>query len=120
MRIYMLAIPFMAVASAAHASNWVQVGSSSNGALFVDTESIRTEAQYRIAWSKGIPVSGDVKEFLGLDLYDCHGERTAIRSLIQYKQDGTNETFNWQDYELHWQPVAPDTMGEDAFKLVCK
>lgn len=88
--------------------------------MYLDSTSIKFQGAYRTAWTKAVPLTGDVRELLSFTLYDCPGQRTAVKNLIAYKRDGTNRSYTWADFELTWDQVAPDTMGEGAFKAICQ
>jgi hypothetical protein len=120
MRVKSLAFIVLLISSQAAASNWVSLGHSNAVMLYIDTSSIRLDGNYHVAWIKTVSFTGSIKERVALNLFDCDGNRTAIKSLIVYNRDGTNQTFDWQDYQLEWTAVAPDTIGESAFNAVCR
>jgi hypothetical protein len=101
------------------AANWVKVVQNDDKTAYLDTSSIATEEGYKTAWTKWIYSSGDYTEARYLVLYNCESRKTAVRSGVMYKRDGTSISANANDYELKWEYVVPDTLGEDVFNAVC-
>jgi hypothetical protein len=97
----------------------MQVAKSDSRILYLDLDSIRLDDGFKVAWTKYVYFSGENKEFKSLDLYNCQAMRTAMRMGVAYKRDGTSSSATARDYELRWEEVVPDTLGEAAFKAVC-
>jgi hypothetical protein len=107
-------------AQPAAVAEWLKVGSARNEVVYIEPRSVRMEGAYKVAWSKTVYSSGALRESKSLTLYDCQGQRTALRSAVEYKRDGTNQSADWADYELTWHAVVPESIGEGLFDAVCR
>src|SRR5436309_5579786 len=109
MRLYNIGFVAIAIASPSVSSNWVKLGGSDARTVYVDASSVVPVSSWRGAWTKYEYVGGSLKEYKSLDYYDCTHTQTALKSGVAYKRDGSSESSTWQDYELRWEPVVPDT-----------
>jgi hypothetical protein len=115
----LIGVGLLTSASEATASNWIKVGDGSDRAMYVDSNSIQSNGSRRTAWTKTVYVRGRLNEFKALEYFDCSGLQTALKSAVEYRRDGTLASNTWEDYELRWEPIVPDTLGESTFNAVC-
>jgi hypothetical protein len=116
-----------------HAADWTQVNTSQSekGAVIVwylDVSSIRVRQGFQSAWLRKsysapqiYPSSAPYLSSEQLWLYDCKEERIAILTSNDFS--GENGTGTMVDHRprttLDWLDVAPESILESMFSLVC-
>jgi hypothetical protein len=117
---------------AAHASQWVQVGTGKDGTkVWVDTTSIAVAGSVRQAWLKmSFPVhtqmgSGDdasksVEYSLNHAAFNCSEGTSKSDALENHFDDGTNHKVPAEDISGDkWESVPSNTALETVMKFVC-
>jgi hypothetical protein len=106
----------------AYASSWVPLPRpATTGWGHIDMDSVRREGQYANAWLK-IPPNTKVANEAYAEIevkMDCTGRRWAVMTTLGYSAAGESlEDWHEQGYP-DWESVAPDSIAEDVYKLVC-
>ena len=70
---------------------------------------------------QGDKVEDDVVRRRALTWYDCDTARSAIRTIELYSEVGGEADDNWtyDDTEMTWSTVDPDTLGDETRNYVC-
>ncbi len=113
----------MNVATATHAE-WSPLTSASDGTVYsIDPDRVRTVSGRRQVWLKG-DHSRDrterARSSMTLLSIDCSA--STIRTLVENKYDSYGKTISSRtntDYGIGYNPITPETIGEDVAKSVC-
>lgn len=115
----MLFVSFMAVS--AGAANWVESGSIPDEGMYiyVDTESISKQGNYKQAFTKIIAYSKE-RMIITLRIYDCRSNpiRSKDTYIAGYDLEG-NITTSWPVTNNDFSPVIPGTLGVKTADIIC-
>jgi hypothetical protein len=116
----------------AEASDWLPIGKSEDGKqqIFVDTSSIRIDADIRRAWIKTILTPHAVRGLfddankwvtyeLNRDAFNCMNEAYRFEAQTEYYEDGSNYSVPASNYPSTWAPVPPDTVADNLMRVIC-
>lgn len=114
------------MSSAPAAADWYKVAtSSSNSVWYMDPARVTVDGQKVQAWVR-IDGSHDssVKwsEMKQLLSFDCAGQKVRVLSTITYDTYGkvlSNSSTPDYGYGIGYDPIVPDSMGEDIERLAC-
>lgn len=115
----MLFVSFMAVS--AGAANWVESGSVPDKGvyIYVDTESISKQGNYKQAFIKTIENSRE-SMVIALLTYDCRSNPIRLKGtyIAVYDLEG-NVTRSGPITNNDFLPVIPGTLGETQANMIC-
>ena len=113
----MLFVSFMAVS--AGAANWVEASSDEGMYIYVDTESISKQGNYKQAFTKLINIP-EGYYFINLCSYDCKSNPRRIKStyMTRFDLEG-NVTASRAMTNSSFRPVLPESMGESEVNMIC-
>jgi hypothetical protein len=111
-------------------AGWEYTDKSNEAAFYHDKSTIRQNGAFVQMWSltdyfevqtgDGTVPFKSTKE---LWKYNCNDETLTVLSLIHYsKSEGVGSvTYNktYKDFELHWVPVVPGTVGKTVWRIAC-
>lgn len=64
-----------------------------------------------------------IKSRLGLELYDCISDTSALYSVVEYSGEMGKGEVVWsgtrKENELQWTPVIPNSVTEASWKIAC-
>lgn len=101
----------------AMAADWRLASTGKDGMkAYIDVESVRQVGSWISAWQKREKANGSN---VGLVYFNCATHETALKSLTNYDLSG-RVTHTHTNVALIWDPVTPDTIGDDVFAFVCK
>ena len=129
-------LAFLMLALNVQATTWVQVGDYE----YIDKDSVeyyindRGEMQFnkKTYWMKTINHDGLYKEAEKISkkkisyskdqwIADITKKSIAVKSGISYDKEGNVvSSYSFQDYELNWSPIVPESKGELWFELIRK
>ncbi len=111
-------------------AEWVNIGSGADGSfiIYADPNTIRKNGSMVKMWELVDYVNAQVHKSSGRTYfsvkhqaeYDCQGERFRSLAYLSYsgKMGGGEPIYN--DYDPgQWKPVAPGSVGEGLWELVC-
>jgi hypothetical protein len=117
----------LSISSVVHA-NWTFTQSSENSdsVFYIDVSTIQFIDGNVRAWFK-VEYSSDAlmaqkhkwRSVRSLEEFDCREKKYRVLSLTSFKQPNLNDidrTFN----ASNWDFIAPNTISDKHFKLVCK
>ena len=106
----------------AFAVDWVFIVTTSSGSdRYYDADTIQRFGSQVTFWERHdnsrdkTEKSREVKQRVR---FDCGTRMIAILNIIKYFPDGTIKSTDFPTGEPF--PIAPDTIGEDTFNIVCK
>jgi len=127
-----LLLTFLAFSVPATAADWKYLTSSSTDtAIFVDVDSVRTlppipikrPFAVRQIWVKSDhskDASERDRESKSMHRFDCDAETMLLVSHTSYRPDGTvSDSFDKEDYEFNYKPVTPDSVGYALMEFAC-
>lgn len=96
---------------------------SANGAYYVHVKSLKREGHKVYAWivSNGrMKTNGGWSDHIRAhEVYDCKKQRSAVISLAFFNEAGSIiESIQGNEHE--WDPIAPDSVSEGVYEIVCK
>lgn len=110
-----------------NASNWINVGRSSSGAIFfIDSESINRSGDSLTFWGiTNYPSRGSEGTLSSKTqrTINCRSRELIFRYFLFYDDlDGKGKLINSYpaDSSEKWEPIAPDTMNDALLRAVCK
>lgn len=105
----------------AGAANWVESGSIPDKGtyIYVDTESISKQGNYKQAFTKIIAYSKE-RIVITLRIYDCRSNpiRWKDAYITGYDLEG-NITMSWPVTNNDFSPVIPGTLGVKTADIIC-
>lgn len=113
----------LAVVSGGAMAEWVKVSENDAAFFYIDPATIRRNGDFRRVWEmrnmKKIDKDG-VMSVRALMEYDCKEERSRILSISHHSEPvlGGKMLLSGDDPST-WRYVAPGTVFEDTFKIVC-
>jgi hypothetical protein len=111
------------ISTPATAADWRLIAEDSGGNVtFLDASSITANEQYRETWQKISFKEPDhgASYSVGHWRYDCSGQTAELLSYVDYGDDDSlRRSYTFPQYQLNWQDVPPDTLGETILKFVC-
>ena len=117
-----LMIPLLATAS-----NWVNIGNSSEGYIFyIDTQSMNRSGDSVTFWmKKNYPTRDKYGDFSSKsnETINCRTREYITRYLMTYddlNNNGKNTDSISKPASVSWEPIPPESMIEIAMKFVCK
>lgn len=106
-------------ASAAQASNWVQIGQVESKPVYMDTIGVSASGTEITAWEKFAESDGGYT--LQRVLFECSNYTLTVQTQVRYNAKGVLLLSTTDDgYMYKWAPVVPDSIGETAINIVCK
>lgn len=74
-----------------------------------------------LTWVRSYPIGGeDGYKMLAFHI-DCNKWRFATATLVYYDNDGNiYEQYSREDYELKFEQIFPDSIGETTAEAVCR
>lgn len=111
-------------AAAVTHAEWSPLTSASDGTVYsIDPDRVRTVGGRRQVWLKG-DHSQDrterARSSMTLLSIDCSA--STIRTLVENKYDSYGKTISSRsntDYGVGYNPITPETIGEDVARSVC-
>ena len=121
MHILLTAVLMLATTSAW--ADWVQFATSDDTVYYLDPASIRKRGNLRRVWElhdlKKRDSLGNLS-YRALDEYDCDGERYRTLSLSMHSGPmASGQLLRNNDETSAWQHIPPNTIVEEALRLVC-
>jgi hypothetical protein len=122
---YVLATLAVLTSSSARASDWRLVSTSPVGDQFyLDFSSVAGDYEMRTIWEKVIkqnPDKNGAAYSVGHWEFHCPGRTIVLLSNTEYQADGTVITSQVvPTYRQQTDYVAPDTVAETLYNLVCR
>ncbi|WP_321917052.1 hypothetical protein [Paraburkholderia sp. J11-2] len=114
-------IAALSLVSVSAQASWVQV----NEMMAYNTERIETNGPIRTAFiriNSGGKVMGKHYDYaISRKVYNCRDWTSASKADAAYKSDGTSVVARtYQSYEMVFDPIMPDSYGEDTAKAICE
>jgi len=113
-------------------AGWERIGTSDEGGLtvYVDTSTIRKNGAISRMWFvdncskvQTNPIGDRYMSDKSLRAFNCRDETFAIISLVRYSgsmgQGNVVRSATFQERELEWSPIVPETVGETKWKIAC-
>lgn len=118
-----------------YASTWVQIGDNS----YIDKDNIRyyvndygnTDFYKKSFWIKLYNDNSDnfkeyekisdkkIKYIIYKNIIDFNKNSSSIKSTTMYDENGNViHSYTYKDYEIQWNSIIPDTIGEMWYELV--
>ena len=121
-----LALVIASVPVPSVAANWVQHGyRQDHASIFIDGASLKLSGHGILAWLKydtstaNSFVEGDVDHIvLSQEEFNCELRQYRIKYRIGYDYLG-NTNYTRPTPDLSFQPVIPDTEGEEVLRYLC-
>jgi hypothetical protein len=117
--VLLCAVSFATSASA----TWVKMSENDDADVYIDATTIVKNGDFRQVWQLHDEIKrarDGTRSSRILWEYDCKGER--VRMISATGHDGPMATGKklYNVYKASdWRDIAPDTMGENGFKVVC-
>lgn len=133
----LISILFILFVSSPHAlaTNWIEVADS----MYIDADSIELynpqdsnkDKMYSywvkyynngtVHWQNYSKVTGkEILFSIGMQIINCEQKTATTKTTIDYDKDNLplfrNDTL---DYLLKWKHIAPGTLGEDMYQVLC-
>lgn len=115
---------WLIAATPASAATWARLTQSEiDDITWVDLDSIKAVGRQRKAWVRwkyGRARAKGAVEAVDLSDYDCDSRQIRFLSGTSYGSSGeVVSSITARPYELEWQPVVPDSMGERHMTFIC-
>lgn len=119
-----IAVATVFAAAPVRAATWQRVTSSDSGSvIYMDTDSVTANGTTADAWfksDKSKDATSKAREVKLLNRVLCKAHKMATVSLIAYAANGTIlYSKTTPDMMLEFDPIIPDTTGEDMAKMTC-
>lgn len=105
----------------ASAANWVECGSVPDEGvyIYVDTESISKQGNYKQAFTKAIEISKE-RFTIALRTYDCRSNPIRLKNtyIAEYDLEG-NITMSGPITNNDFSPVIPGSLGVKGANIIC-
>lgn len=121
----LIAAALILSATAANATDWVELDKNKELSVYVDRDRIAYANQhlnYRTAWIKlkynqpsGKFQTGEYS--LANQVLDCNNSRFMVKTVTEYKKNGSVKNIATQN--SGWLDVPPDSNFEDIYYAIC-
>lgn len=119
-----IAAAALAAYSPASAATWVKVAKTSTGSvIYIDSTSVTYGSDYVDAWfrsDQSADATKKTREVKELLRFRCKARQMATVSVTAYRANGSVDFSNTtNELLLSFEPIVPDTVGEDMAGWVC-
>jgi tetratricopeptide (TPR) repeat protein len=100
---------------------WHLASKGPNGELYLDSQTAElSDTDSARFWVKEVNTRPTAKGAYTLERYavDCRMKRINMLSFLKYNANGGNAIAS-SDVESGWQPIVPDTLGEQLYLGIC-
>ena len=112
--------------SAMAGDRWLLIAHNDVALMYIDTETIRTQDNYKAAWVKYLVRKSKIKqqghaELKVLTIFSCADNTFKPIQSIKYDLNG-NPIGSWTEKtsDKFFQEIIPESLSEFAYKFVCQ